>query len=210
MVLVLVAGTGAAFVVWWLGPRSEEGGPPDHGGRPVAAFIGDSYTAGFASSTPERRWTSLVAKKEGWRELNFGEAGSGYITQGFGGTSYLGRVDKVIAAHPDIVFVAGGQNDINTNGDIVAAVQATLLRLREGLPDAKMYVLGPTWTAAQPAPRLLEIQTAAQEAATAVHARFIPALDVLAGRTDLIAPDNIHPNDAGHQAIADRVIAALR
>lgn len=175
----------------------------------MAAFLGDSYTTGVGASTPALRWTTLVAQKEGWGEANFGEAGSGYITKGFDGTSYLRRVQEVIDVRPDIVVVAGGQNDLASNGDVDAAVQATLELLREGLPVAKMYVVGPTWAQRQPPPKLVEIETAVRKAAAEVDAQFIPALDWIADRPDLMAPDNIHPNDAGHTLIADRVVAAV-
>jgi lysophospholipase L1-like esterase len=205
-VLALVGGIVMVVVTW---PSGRETGASGSGRPIVAAFIGDSYTVGFAASTPDRRWTSLVAKAEGWEELNFGEAGSGYITKGFGGTSYLGRVEQVVKARPDVVFVAGGQNDASSNADVAAAVRAILLELRQGLPDAKIYVLGPTWPDTQPPAGLLVVEKAARDAAAEVDARFIPALDWLAGRPELIAPDGIHPNDAGHQEIANGVIAAL-
>lgn len=183
--------------------------PPAHGPRPVAAFLGDSYTVGSGASSPELRWTTLVAKEEGWGEANFGELGSGYIMPGFGGTSYLGRVQQVVNVRPDIVVVAGGQNDLGANGDVDAAVRATLTLLRDGLPYARLYVVGPTWAQAPPPPKLVDIETTAKEAASVVDAQFIPALGWLADRPDLMAPDNIHPNDAGHRLIADRVIAAI-
>ena len=182
---------------------------PGRGPQPVAAFLGDSYTAGVGASTPALQWTTLVARKEGWGEANFGEAGSGYITKGFDKTSYLGRVQEVVDVRPDIVVVAGGQNDMGSNGDVDAGVKATLELLRDGLPRAKMYVVGPTWAQQPPPPSLVEIETAAQKAAAEVDAQFIPALDWIAGRPDLMAPDNIHPNDAGHRLIADRVVGAV-
>lgn len=203
-VAALVVGVTMVVLAW---PSQDS---PTPSGPPVAAFLGDSYTVGFGSSVEERRWTSLVAQQEGWVERNFGEGGSGYIQPGWNGTSYLGRVEQVVKAAPDIVVVAGGQNDVVSNGDVPAAVRATLLLLREGLPHATIYVLGPTWPDPNPPQRLLEIQDAAKKAAREVHGRFIPALDVMAGRPDLLALDHIHPNDAGHLAIARRVIAAIR
>lgn len=203
-VLVVAA---ALVILLWLGAIVLATLRPE--GRPVAAFIGDSYTVGLGASGPEHRWTTLVAREEGWRESNFGEGGSGYITKGMEGTSYLARVDQVIALRPDVVVVAGGQNDISSTGDVAAAVRATLLRLRDGLPDADLYVLGPTWPEPEPPSRLLEVDTAARDAAADVAGRFIPALDLLAGRPELIAADGIHANDAGYQVIADRVVAAV-
>src|SRR5829696_5674496 len=40
--------------------------------RPVAVFIGDSYTQG------EDRWPSYVAKEQGWKQVNLGRGGTGY------------------------------------------------------------------------------------------------------------------------------------
>lgn len=205
---VALAASGLTYVllIWLSGADS----PPSIDARPTAAFIGDSYTVGGGSSRPERRWTTLVAEAEGWNESNFGELGSGYLTQGFGGTSYLQRVESVIAARPDVVVLAGGQNDIGTTGDIEAATWATLTLLRQGLPTAELYVVGPTWPEQQPPERLVEIEKAAADAAADVDAQFIPALSWIAGRPELMAPDKIHPNDEGHEVIADKVVAALR
>ena len=44
---------------------------------PVVLFIGDSYGAGW-TSRGSARWSSVVAASNGWVELNFARAGSGY------------------------------------------------------------------------------------------------------------------------------------
>jgi lysophospholipase L1-like esterase len=94
--------------------------------RPVAAFIGDSYTEGYAASSEDTRWTAIVSRRLGWVECNLGRGSTGYLTSSPKGPNYLGMIDQVVNVRPDIVVVAGGQNDKNKFGDGGALVaQAT-------------------------------------------------------------------------------------
>src|SRR4051812_899287 len=43
-------------------------------------FIGDSYSAGVGNSDHSKRWTTIVAKAEGWREINIAKGATGYLT----------------------------------------------------------------------------------------------------------------------------------
>lgn len=175
---------------------------------PVVAFIGDSYTAGS-----DVRWTSLVAKTKGWREINLGRGGTGYeATAGKAGCGldycppYGEMAAKAIAAKPDVVFVAGGRND---GGVYPAKIKAVFADLRRGLPDAKIYAVSPVWDD-DPAPGWLARQSKAVKAAvSAAGGTFLDIGEPLSGHPKLITADGIHPNAEGYQALAAAVLREL-
>lgn len=190
--------------------------------RPVAVFIGDSYAAGQGSSAETKRWTSLVAAREGWIERNLARGGTGYVATsdeaGCGLTycpSYGQMVAGLAAAEPDIVMVSGGRNDIDRYGDFAlaeqerAAIKNVFALLRNELPHAKIYAVSPIWDD-DPAPKGITTQ------ANDVHAAVVAAggtyLDIgqpLADRRDFLSQDGVHPNDRGYDAIANAVVNRL-
>ncbi len=187
---------------------------------PHAVFIGDSYTHGTGASSPELRWSTLVAKDRGWNEINLANGGTGYLTtaglNGCGKAScpaYLDVVPQAVADRPDIVVVAGGQNDFTAYAaqpePVVAAIDRTYRTLRADLPDAEIIAVGPS-TAGAVNPTVRAMDEAVRAAAAAVDARYISLIDpepVI--QPDMVVADRAHVNDAGHAAIAGRVIAGL-
>ncbi|AIF41343.1 hypothetical protein HX89_10785 [Dermacoccus nishinomiyaensis] len=51
---------------------------PSLSGRPVVAFVGDSYSAGSEASSPDKRWTTVLSAERGWNEINVAVSGMGY------------------------------------------------------------------------------------------------------------------------------------
>jgi len=183
---------------------------------PVAVFLGDSYTQGYGAVPVERRWSSLVAADAGWTEVNQGLGGTGYVTTATPHAcgldacpTYVERVPGVIAAAPDIVVIAGGQNDrwaLAGNPERVrAAVDATFDGIRQGLPDARMIAVGPS--TAEPATALIvELDDWVQAAAERVGAEYVSLIDPVLIEESMVAPDGVHVTDAGYRALADRVL----
>ncbi|EMY32222.1 G-D-S-L family lipolytic protein, partial [Arthrobacter crystallopoietes BAB-32] len=178
---------------------------------PVAVFLGDSYTEGIGASAPEQRWSTLVAGELGWEEVNLGVSGTGYHTSA-GEAEYQNRVGEVLEAEPRIVVVSGGQNDFSTYavdpGGTVQAINGLYEALREELPRARLVAVGPS----TPGPvdqTVRAIDAAVQDAAEAVDATYVSLLEPDVFTVDMVLPDQAHVDDRGHQAIADRVIAAL-
>ena len=188
---------------------------------PVVAFIGDSYTTGYGTTDPTLAWASLVAEQEGWKALNLGRGGTGYLTtSGVNGCgkeycpNYQEMVTDAVNARPDIVVVGGGQNDFtlfSEDADAVrAAIGATFTALREGLPDARIIAVGPSIPAATPGgPTATAFEAAVKDAVEAVGGSHISLLDPPVFTDAMILPDNAHVDDAGHAAIAARVEEAL-
>lgn len=182
-------------------------------GQPVAAFLGDSYTWGWGIPDRGRRWSTQVAERMGWVEKNFGVGGTGYFTYSDKGKAYRYRIDEITAAAPDVVVVAGGVNDrrdIAADREaVVDAVHQTYRRLREDLPQARIVAVGPTFLD-QITPDLVALDGAVRDAADEIGAEYVSLISpTYVLRPDEFDADGLHVNDAGHSAIADRVVSAL-
>ena len=215
LVIVLVA---AASIVGLNTSRPAPTGSDDLGDR--AVFIGDSYTRGTGASSPALRWTSLVAVARGWQEQNLGLGGTGYLTtagvKGCGQAScpsYPDVVDEAVAAEPEIVVVGGGQNDFRAfESDpqaVVDAVDETYARLRRGLPEAQLIAVGPS-TPGRVTGTVKAMDAAVQKAAEANRVTYVSLIrpEPVLSR-DMVIADGVHVDDAGHRAIADRVLSVL-
>jgi hypothetical protein len=159
--LAVVAGGVIAAVLLGAPERSTPGtglppavAPPTIApGDTAAVFLGDSYTQGWGASDPGTRWSALVAHDAGWVEVNQGQGGTGFVTtSGLGGCglaycpTYPERVADIVDTAPDIVVIAGGQNDLTALAADPAAVRDavddTYDRMRRGLPDARLIAVG--------------------------------------------------------------------
>lgn len=200
--------------------EAPEPATPPPTARPLTAvFIGDSYSFGMGASAPALRWTTLVADHEGWIELNAARSGTGYL-KASGGTlcgnehcpNYLQVVPHVIRAEPGVVVVAGGQNDLGAfparRAATIAAITRTFADLRRGLPGARIIAVGPStpWAIT---PDLIALDAAVRDAAAMVGAEYLSLIKPNVLVPAMISPDGVHVSDAGHAAIAARVIAAL-
>lgn len=178
--------------------------------KPVAAFIGDSYTAG--DGLPDKttqRWSHLVADALGWSERNFGYGGTGYTTGGTieGGVPYSERIDRVAASNPDIVIVAGGRNDLPQR--FAQDVPAFFDALKARLPDATIVAIEPQFDAREYPADLTVLSQIVEESVESVGGTYVTTGHVLAGRSDMILPDGVHPDAQGHAAIAEATLTAL-
>lgn len=186
----------------------------------VAVFLGDSYTQGWGASNPTTKWSTLVAHDAGWTEVNEGQGGTGYVTMAGAAScgqdncpTYPDRVADIVGAAPHIVVIAGGQNDrwaLATDPELVqAAVDRTFRLLRAGLPNARLIAVGPS--TAEPATAMIsDLDAWVQAAADRVDAEYVSLLDPVVIQSDMVAADGVHVNDAGHRAIADRVLATVQ
>jgi lysophospholipase L1-like esterase len=189
-------------------------------GDTAAVFLGDSYTEGWGASDPSRRWSALVADEADWVEVNRGQGGTGFVTTAGAGTcrmtecpTYVDRVRDVVDVRPDIVVIAGGQNDImaldSDPESVRAAVVTTYEEIREGLPQARIIAVGPSM--AQPGNELIEKMDGwVQAAAESVGADYVSLIDPVTIKPEMVSEDGVHVNDEGHRAIADRVLRGIR
>lgn len=180
-------------------------------GRPVTvAALGGSITEGFYSSAPEKAYAGIMAK---WWKEKFPETEVHYINAGIGATdSYLGlhRAGRDVLSHePDFIIV-----DFTVNDAAEPFYEKSYERLMQILLSAE----------SRPAVVLLFMTMEDGTNAQAYHSKVgekyrLPMIsygnvvlaEIEAGQyqwTD-ISPDDIHPNDRGHEIAGGLVCAYL-
>ncbi|CAN7444497.1 SGNH/GDSL hydrolase family protein [Knoellia sp. LjRoot47] len=181
-------------------------------------FLGDSVTEGKSATAPGKRWTALVARSLGLKEVNLGHARTGYLRIGPEGScgdaacpSFKDSIKAVVAARPSTVIVTGGGNDTGLPADDVsAAVTATLSGLKKALPDAKIYVVNPWWDL-RPLPESLDaLTTTVSDAAKATGTTYLDTEQPLVDKPELMVASGTNPNDAGHAALARAVTQSMK
>jgi acyl-CoA thioesterase-1 len=170
----------------------------------VIVVLGDSLTAGFGVAA-EEAWPALVEarlRREGYpyRVVNAGMSGD--TTAGG-----LRRVDWVLRNRPEVAVVALGGND-GLRGLGTDAMRANLLtiveRLRAG--GARVLVAGMEVPPNYGATYARAFRGVFPEVARRTGSALMPfLLDGVAADPRLNQADGIHPNAAGHRAIAERV-----
>jgi lysophospholipase L1-like esterase len=142
----------------------------------------------------------------------FAVAGTGFVNPGTVHETFPQRVGKVVAAQPDLVVVAGGQNDLRYSATkVVKAARSTLTQLQLALPNARI-VLAPLFSVPATA-AVLTLRDDLRALATELGVTFIdPTADQwLSGpRATFIGSDAISPTDAGHAAMARLAEPRLR
>jgi lysophospholipase L1-like esterase len=177
------------------------------------AVLGDSFTSGSPmDSGPQARWPALLTSQYPWDVTAYATDGTGFVNQnGYPNTTFGWRVDRVMAAMPDVVVVAGGHDDADQSvAEVRTAAEDVVTRLRDGLPNAKLIVIGALWPGPPPA-SVTAINDALREVATDAGTTFVDPLAEgwLNDPGELIGQDGTHPTDAGHQALARRIGDAL-
>ena len=163
----------------------------------VEAF-GDSITFGIGT-TGDNDFVSVLSRRLGVSILNSGIPGD--TTE-----SALNRLDaSVISRNPKIVIVLLGGNDLLQNVPVqtrVTNITAIVQRIR-GIGAAVILVgVG--------SPPIDPFDGALPAVASGTGSTYVPAiLDGIYGVPSLMF-DAIHPNNAGHAIIADRLEPALR
>ena len=182
--------------------------------RPVAAFLGDSYTSGWRGvGEGSESWPAILGAVRHWTADNLAVAGTGFVNPGWTGQPIGSRVTTAIGLRPGIVFVAGGHNDEDlASGPVMAAADAVLDRLANALPHAVIVVVGPIWPDGNPKATLVRLRDHLRSRAAALGALFIDPIGSrwFAGANErFIGPDGTHPTTLGYRRIARLVGAAL-
>ncbi len=181
--------------------------PSDAAGNARVLITGDSLAAGFFASTEAQGFSSLVAGA-------LGRVTPTTVSRAHETLSTVAGVTEV-PADLDLAVVELGTNDVGIPtplADFEAQYAELVGRIRTSSPDAAIVCAG-TWTA----------DGAAYDAiiagvCTANAGRYVSLADLFAmpdmhgpaGRDTFAgAGDDFHPNDAGHRAIADAVLAVL-
>ncbi|AKS32315.1 SGNH/GDSL hydrolase family protein [Mycolicibacterium goodii] len=192
--------------------------------RPLALFIGDSYTAG--ESTAELSYACRAALRMGWLCALSAVGGTGYISGGpanrwddpYTGesSSFIERIPLLSAKYdPDLVVLDGGRNDdFAPRAYAFEETLSTLGEVRRAWPRAQVVFIRPRFLA-DPRDDLGmtdEFMARLQATREAKGVIFIDPLSTLSGTdtSDLLGSDEIHPNAKGEQQILAALIEALQ
>jgi lysophospholipase L1-like esterase len=179
--------------------------------------IGDSYAAGLGADSPSTSFAWETGSLLGWTTTVDGVSGTGYVNPGASGQTYAERLALLSdeAVDVDVIVVEGGLNDRPYGAEEVTAAATSFLQtLRARAPEATIVVVG----APDPVPSLAAASvTVNAEIAAAAALTGVTFIDPVAegwiteanaGR--YVSVDQLHPDQAGHDHIADLLAADLR
>jgi acyl-CoA thioesterase-1 len=177
-----------------------------HAQTPVILVFGDSISAGFGLSPPDKGWVTLLQNKltaEGYGYHVVNASVSGETTAGG-----LARLPRALDLHhPKIVLIELGGND-GLRALPVPVMRANLAKMADLSKSAGAAVLllgmrmppnyGETYTA--------QFSAAYGEVAKDRHIGLLPfLLDRIALTPDLMQADGIHPNELGQPRLLENV-----
>jgi len=196
-------------------------------------FLGDSITEGYCCSAPEKGFTHLLTEQYGIISRNYGVGGTRISRSQVPSEwprhddyfhSRIGEMD----ADADLVVVFGGTNDYfvgdapfgsfddRTVDSFCGALHVLFISLIEKYPCAKIVAITPLHRLNERVPnrhgkRLEDYVNAVRQIAEYYS---LPTLDLFATygvqpavsvMQKLYMPDGLHPNDAGHVLLADKI-----
>ncbi|MBP3305868.1 MAG: SGNH/GDSL hydrolase family protein [Oscillospiraceae bacterium] len=198
-------------------------------------FLGDSITKGTGASTYPNCYVAQFAAKTGAICRNYGIGGTRIARKKV--PSEVARRDQDFCSRveemdpdADLIVVFGGSNDYG-HGDaplgkmsdrtvwsFYGALHVLYTSLIEKYPTAPIVVLTPLHrvTESDKQPELRDFVSAVREVAEYYS---LPVLDLFAASglqpcvpviRERFIPDGLHPNDAGHAVLADKLISFLK
>ncbi|MDT5016697.1 MAG: hypothetical protein QOD39_2857 [Mycobacterium sp.] len=178
------------------------------------AVIGDSYTTGGAQGGQgPKAWTIRA-----WQEIARdrmpvtadvnAEGGAGYGTRGSHGSVFEDLATAVVKPDDALVVFFGSRNDQNVDPTQLSILAYGTFQLaRQMAPRATFLVIGPPWPTANPPDAVLRIRDALHYQAGLAGAVWVDPIAErwFVGHPELIGADGIHPTDAGHEYMADKI-----
>jgi len=178
------------------------------------AVIGDSYTAGSdEGGNGPKVWTAQV-----WRALTqhgiaatptvAAEGGAGYCTRGSHGSVFEDLTVRAVKPTDALVVFFGSRNDKDVDPTRLSiAMYGTLKLARQIARSAKFLVIGPPWPSAYPPPTIQRIRDVLGYQAELAGATFVDPIAArwFVGKPELIGADGVHPTDAGHMYMAEKL-----
>jgi lysophospholipase L1-like esterase len=170
---------------------------------------GDSITEGMVASAPSRAWPAVVGRALDVEVINLGFAGAA--------RGEIALAEQMVALGGDAFSVAVGTNCWSRVPTSVAQMEANmeafLAVLRQARPGVPILVVSPILRPdAETTPNRLGATLEDLRAAIERAAQATPGTRLIRGR-DLVKaeqlPDDLHPDDDGHAALAAAVAPVL-
>jgi lysophospholipase L1-like esterase len=179
--------------------------PPQTSSKPVALFLGDSYTVGIGGEGPG--WPVPVSRALGWKPVNLAAGGTGYLaTAGKSGCGkdYCGAYleqSTTMKQVPDIVVVAGGR--IDPLKGFEDAARTLFQTLRERYPAAKIIAVSP-WADDDSPDESYALKAAwIKAAAERADVTYVDSGQPFVGHPEFISADGVHPNTNGYTRLVE-------
>jgi lysophospholipase L1-like esterase len=188
--------------------------PMDH-----VAVIGDSYTTGTdeggqgSNAWTTRTWLALAQQGVQISPDVASEGRAGYVVRGDHGSVFEDLTDRAVEPDDALVVFFGSRNDQGVDPMQMAAMaHDTFDMARRIAPSSKLLVIGSPWPTANPPFDMLYVRDTLNSQAEWAGATFIDPISEgwFVGRPDLIGPDGVHPNDAGHAYMAEKIAPLIR
>ncbi|MBE6369209.1 MAG: SGNH/GDSL hydrolase family protein [Lentisphaerae bacterium] len=188
-------------------------------------FVGDSISVGVGASSPQKRYSSVAVKmlnqaagKTVYQEINTSVSGSTMVDHPWpraNASGYPYRLENIKAIKPDIVVIQHGVNDnggCNSLAEYVWAYRNFVRQVKTILPECRIVCMTPG-----PLKRddeaydewINQANAAIQEIAALENTIVAQSHMALHNRMELF-PDGVHPNDAGHQIMAEALVKAIQ
>jgi hypothetical protein len=185
-------------------------------GSPVTriAVIGDSYTNGTAiggqgaKAWPTLAWTTLARRGMPVAADVAAEGRAGYGVRGDQGNLFGDLTPRVVKPDDALVVFYGSRNDQGIDPNVLSGQVFNALSQARGIaPNARLLVIGPPWPTPDVPPAVLQIRDVLSFQSMIAGATFIDPIAAgwFMDRPDLIGPDGVHPTDAGHAYMADKI-----
>jgi lysophospholipase L1-like esterase len=178
------------------------------------AVVGDSYTTGGdlgglgSKGWTARTWQLLARQGIPVTADVAAEGGAGYGTRGNHGSVFEDLTADAVGPDDSLVVYFGSRNDQGVDPARLSILAwGTLQLARRTAPSAKFLVIGPPWPTADPPDAVLSIREALKYQAGVAGATFIDPIAAgwFVGRPELIGKDGVHPTDAGHAYMAEKI-----
>jgi lysophospholipase L1-like esterase len=178
------------------------------------AVIGDSYTTGSdeggqgSNGWTVRSWQTLA--RQGFQVTPdvAAEGGAGYGVRGNRGSVFFDLTPMAVRPDDALVLFFGSRNDQGVDPAVIAgSARDCFVFARRVAPSARLLVIGPPWPTADVPADVLQIRDVLYSQARAIGATWIDPIAErwFVGRPDLIGKDGVHPTDAGHAYMADKI-----
>jgi lysophospholipase L1-like esterase len=185
-------------------------------GAPVTriAVVGDSYTNGTAiggqgvHAWPTLAWKSLARRGLPVAADVAAEGRAGYGVRGDQGNLFGDLTPRAVKPDDALVVFYGSRNDQGVDPNVLSGQVFNAFAQARGIaPNARLLVIGPPWPTADVPPAVLQIRDILAFQAMLAGATFIDPIAAgwFVDRPDLIGRDGVHPTDAGHAYMAEKI-----
>jgi hypothetical protein len=185
-------------------------------GAPVSrvAIVGDSYTNGTAiggqgpNAWPVRAWKTLAQQGVQVTPDVAAEGRAGYGVRGDQGNEFGDLTTRAVKPDDALVVFYGSRNDQVVDPNVLSGLVNSAFSMAHGIaPSARLLVIGPPWPTADVPPAILQIRDVLALQSVLAGATFIDPIAQrwFVDRPDLIGRDGVHPTDAGHVYMADKI-----